>query len=275
MKQFKLVFAVCLMFIGFNSCQKEENTVIVDEISLSQQETQAEEALADVDLLVDEAVDSNFSLLKSASIESAAYLTDCPVITVNKTATPQVITIDFGTACTGKDGKVRSGKIIVNSTSFNTFPSVRDKSFDNYFVDGKKIEGSVTKTITKDQENNIRTAVIKENITITFSDGEGKATRSANLTRQYQRNGLLNPADNQIVSWGTVEFTRISGLKVSKTINSADPLVFKVACHHIVSGTVSVTTSNNRSWTINYGDGSCDDKATLTIGDKTKEIKIR
>jgi hypothetical protein len=275
MKQLKLVFAVCLMFIGFNSCQKEETTATVDEISLSQQETQAEETLADVDLLVDEAVDSNFSSLKSASIESAVYLTDCPVITVNKTATPQVITIDFGTACTGKDGKVRSGKIIVTSTSFNTFPSVRDKSFDNYYVDGKKIEGSIAKTITKDQENNIRTAVIKENITITFPDGEGKATRVADLTRQYQRNTLLNPLDNQIVSWGTVEFTRISGVKVTKTITSADPLVFKVACHHIVSGTVSVTTSNNRSWTINYGDGTCDAKATLTMDGKTKEIKIR
>jgi len=275
MKQLKITIAVCLMFIGFNSCQKEETTATGDEITLSQQETQAEETLADVDLLVDEAVDSNFSLLKSASIGSAAYLTDCPVITVNKTATPQVMTIDFGTACTGKDGKVRSGKIIVTSTSFNTFPSVRDKSFDNYVVDGKKIEGSVTKTITKDQENNIRTAVIQENITVTFPNNEGTAKRFANLTRQYQRNKLANPADNQIVSWGTVDFTRISGVKVTKTITSTDPLVFKVACHHIVSGTVSVTTSDNRSWTINFGDGSCDNKATLTVGDKTKEIKIR
>jgi hypothetical protein len=275
MKQLKLVFAVCLMFFGLNSCQKEETTTTVDEITLSQQETQTEETLADVDLLVDEAVDSNFSLLKSASIESAVYLTDCPVITVNKTATPQVLTIDFGTACTGKDGKVRSGKIIVTSTSFNTFPSVRNKSFDNYFVDGKKIEGTVAKTITKDQENNIRTAVIKENITITFPDGEGKATRVADLTRQYQRNGLLNQSDNQIVSWGTVEFTRISGVKVTKTVTSQNPLVFKVVCHHIVSGIVSVTTSDNRSWTLNYGDGACDNKATLTVGDKTKEIRIR
>ena len=275
MKQLKLVFAVCLMLIGFNSCQKDETTTTVDEITLSQQETQTEETLADVDLLVDEAVDSNFSLFKSASMQSAAYLTDCPIITVNKTAVPQVMTIDFGTACTGKDGKVRSGKIIVTSTSFNTFPSVRDKSFDNYMVDGKKVEGSIAKTITKDQENNIRTAVIQENISITFTDGEGKATRVANLTRQYQRNTLLNPLDNQIVSWGTVEFTRVSGVKVTKTITSADPLIFKVACHHIVSGTVSVTTSDNRSWILNYGNGDCDNKATLTIGDKTREIRIR
>lgn len=275
MKQLSMFIAISLMFIGFNACQKDEVATTVDETTLIQQETQTEETLTDVDLLVDEAVDSNFSLLKSATIESAAYLTDCPVITVDKTATPQILTIDFGTPCTGKDGKVRSGKIIVTSTAFNTFPSVRDKSFDNYMVDGKKIEGSVTKTITKDQENNIRTAVLKENITITFPNNEGTAKRIANLTRQYQRNTLLNPLDNQIVSWGTVEFTRVSGVSVTKTITSADPLVFKVACHHIVSGTVSVTTSDNRNWTINYGDGDCDNKATLTIGDKTNEIRIR
>ncbi len=275
MKQFKMFIAVSLMFIGFNSCQKDETASTTDEVTLSQQETQTEEALADVDLLVDEAVDSNFNLLKSATIESSAYLTDCPVITVDKTATPQVMTIDFGTACTGKDGKVRSGKITVTSTSFTTFPSVRDRSFDNYSVDGKKIEGSVTKTITKDQVNNIRTAVLQENITITFPNNEGTATRVANLTRQYQRNTPANSADNQIVSWGTVEFTRLSGIKVTKTITSTDPLVFKVSCRHIVSGTVSVTTSDNRSWTINYGDGTCDNKAALTIGAKTKEIKIR
>lgn len=275
MKQLKLVFAVCLMLIGFNSCQKDETTTSVDEITLSQQETQTEETLADLDLLVDEAVDSNFSLLKSGSMQSAAYLTDCPVITVYKTAVPQVITIDFGTACTGKDGKVRSGKIIVTSTSFNTFPSVRDKSFDNYMVDGKKVEGSIAKTITKDQENNIRTAVIQENITITFPDGEGKATRVANLTRQYQRNTLANREDNQLVSWGTVEFTRVSGVKVTKTITAETPLIFKTACHHIVSGIVSCTSSNDKSWTINYGNEECDNKATLTIGDKTKEIRIR
>lgn len=275
MKRLKLLFALCLMFIAFYSCQKDEGNESFDEISLSQQETQAEETLADIDILVDEALDLNFSLLKSASIESSVYLGDCPNITVNRTSNPQTITIDFGTSCTGKDGKVRAGKIIVASASFTTYPSVRDKSFDNYTVDGKKVEGSILKTISKDQENNIRTAVIHEDITITFPDGEGTATRVANLTRQYERNELANRLDNKVVCWGTVEFIRISGVKLTKTITAENPLIFKIACHHIVSGLVSVTTSTNRSWTIDFGNGDCDNKATLTIGEKTKEIRIR
>lgn len=275
MKRLTVFFAVCILFTAFHSCQKDEVTPAIEEISMSQQETLAEETLNDIDILVDEALDTNFGMLKSASLESLSYLTDCPVVTVNKTAIPQVITIDFGTSCTGKDGKKRSGKILVTSSSFSTFPSVRDKSFENYFVEGKKIEGTVTKTISKDQVNNIRTAVISENISLAFPNGEGTAKRIANLTRQYQRNTLNNKEDNVVVSWGTVEFTRVSGVKVSKTSSDKNPLVYKISCHHIVSGIVSFTSSKNTSWSIDYGNGECDNLAMLTIGDKTKEIKIK
>ncbi|MBA4409172.1 MAG: hypothetical protein C0397_07100 [Odoribacter sp.] len=275
MKRFKMISVISLMFLAFLACQKYDISTTVDETLLSQQVTIAEETLADIDILVDEALNLNFGLLKSVTTESSVYLSDCPVVTVDKTSSPQVMTIDFGTSCTGRDGKVRSGKIIVTSTAFNVFPSVRSKSFENFFVDGKKIEGSVTKTISTDQVNNIRTANTKENITITFPDAEGTAKRVANMTRQYQRNTLENPADNQVVSWGTVEFTKVSGVTVSKAISDKTPLVFKASCHHIVSGIVSFSNSNDRKWSIDYGNGECDNKAMLTSGDKTKEIKIR
>ncbi len=275
MKRLVKILVVGFVFITYASCQKNEVVTPLDEIILSQQETQGEEILADVDLLVDEAVDLNLSQLKSATVTGGGYLSECATVTVNKTATPKVITIDFGASCTGKDGKIRSGKIIVTSASFNTFPSVRNKTFDNYTVDGKKIQGTIEKTIAIDQVNNIRTAEVKENITINFPGTEGTATRVSTLTRQYQRGAGTTAADNKIVSWGTVAFTRVNGVVVTKTITAATPLVFNVACHHIVSGIVSITTSNKKSWSVNYGNGDCDNLATVTIGDKTKEIKIR
>lgn len=274
MKQFSMLMATSLILLVFSSCQKDDVTPVVDEVALSQQETVTEQTLSDVDLLADEAIDQNFGTLKSATITGFAYLSDCPVITVNKTATPQVIIIDFGTSCTGADGKVRSGKITITSNAFRTFPSVRDFSFDNFMVDGKKIEGALSKTITKDQENNVRTAVISENVTITLPDNEGKASRVANITRQYQRNGVLSPLDNQIVSWGTVEFTKVSGEKLTKTIDSGNPLVYKVGCHQIVSGLISITNSKS-TWTIDYGDGTCDKKAILTKNGVSKEITLK
>ena len=149
------------------------------------------------------------------------------------------------------------------------------KTFDNYAVDGKSISGSIAKTILKDNINNVRTATIQEDITITLPNNEGTAHRVADFTRQYQLNALGVQDDNKIVSWGTFAFTRVSGVKVTKTVPTANPLVFSGACHHIVSGTVSFVTSTGHSWTIDFGDGTCDDKATLTIGTKSKVISIR
>ena len=275
LKSLKVVFAVFFIFLAINSCRKAEYLATLDEVVLSQQETQTDEVLSDVDIIADEAVTLNANLLKSASLDNSLYLSSCTVVTLNTQSSPQTLTLDFGTGCTGKDGKVRSGKIIVTSVAFNTYPSVRMKTFDNYAVDGKSVSGSIAKTILKDNVNNIRTASIQEDITITLPNSEGTAHRVADFTRQYQLNTLGVQDDNKIVSWGTFAFTRASGVKVTKTVQAANPVVFSGACHHIVSGLVSFVTSTNHSWTIDFGDGTCDDKATLTIGGKSKEITIR
>jgi len=275
MKHLKIFFALSLMFLMINSCRKSELQSTVDEVLLSQQETQTDEVLSDIDVIADEAVIQNANQLKSGTIDNLTYLTSCAVITLDTKSSPQVLTIDFGTACTGKDGKVRSGKIIVSSISFNTYPSIRMKTFDNFNVDGKKVAGTITKTILKDNVNNIRTAAIQEDITITLPNSEGTAHRLADYTRQYQLNTLGVQDDNKIVSWGTFEFTRASGVKVTKTVMEANPLVFSSSCHHIVSGVVSFVTSTNHSWSIDFGDGTCDNKAVLSIGGKSKEITIR
>ena len=275
MKHLKIIFALSLILFVSNSCQKRELQAIIDEVILSQQDTQSEEVLADVDLIVDDAVTLNAGLLKSGTIGSSAYLTSCAIITLNTKVSPQVLTIDFGASCTGSDGKIRSGKIIVTSESFNTFPSIRNKIFQNYLVDGKRIEGNVVKTIQKDQINNIRTATINEDITITLPNNEGTAHRVAVITRQYLFNSVGVRDDNQVKTYGTVEFTRVSGVKVTKTVTSENPMIYSANCHHIISGLVSITTSTGHSWSIDFGNGACDNKAILTINNKTKEITIR
>ena len=153
--------------------------------------------------------------------------------------------------------------------------SERKKTFEDFYVDGRKIEGFVNKTITINREDNSRVAEILEDITIIFPGEGGTAHRSASLIREYQFNlhGLLK--DNIVTSYGTVEFTRVNGLKMTKTISESDPLVFKVLCHHIVSGVVAITTSNNRALTSDYGEGECDNLATITNGDKTRVIRLR
>jgi hypothetical protein len=275
MKKWVVFFSFCLMVNVFYSCQKNEVLDTIDETAISQQEAQADQLLTEVDLLVDEAINLNLIQFKSALTNSSAYLGECPTNTVNKTTTPQVMTIDFGTSCTGKDGKIRSGKILVTATSFKIFPSERTKTFENFYVDGKKIEGTAIKTLSKDRENNIQTAIINEDLTIIFPDDAGSASRVSTFTRLYYLNEIGNTTDNQVVSWGTVETTRPSGLILTKTIKETDPLVFKAECKQVVSGTVLFSNSKGQNWTLNYGTGDCDNIATLTKGDKVKEITLK
>jgi hypothetical protein len=275
MKILKIFTAFSLVFLLSYSCQKREWMAAIDEVILSQQDTQSEEFLADVDLMVDDAIAQNSGQLKSGTVVNSAYLSNCAMISVDTKTSPQVLTIDFGTSCTGNDGKVRSGKIVVTSDAFNSFPSTRNKSFENYVVDGKKITGSVVKTILKDQDNNIRSATIQEDISIGLPNGEGTAHRVAGITRQYLLNNLGVRDDNQVKTWGTIEFTRLNGVKVTKTVAAANPLLYNASCHHIVSGNVSITTSTGHNWTIDFGNGECDNRAVLTIGGKSKAISIR
>jgi len=216
--------------------------------------------------LVDEAITNNASLLRATSADSNEYLTDCPVITIDTIAIPHVMTIDFGTSCTGKDGRIRSGKILVSATSFKIFPSVRVKTFENFVVDGRSIEGTVTKTIQRDAVNFVRTASIKENIQVINLAKGDTLSRITDIIRQYKK--------TQNLTWGSVINTRPNGVVVTKTIAETTPLLFEASCRHIVSGIASFENSKGRKWTIDYGDGTCDDKAVLTVNGKSKEITI-
>lgn len=281
MKKTAFFLTLGLSFLLFPGCQNRDSETFLDttgqdsptEASLS--ETQIDETMEDIDLLVEEAINNNTSLLRAASVDSNLYLTECPVITIDTVAVPHVMTIDFGTSCTGKDGKVRSGKILVSATSFKILPSVRTKTFQNYMVDGKKIEGNVIKSIQKDVTLQTRTAILKENITVINTVKGDTVSRSSDITRLYKRNVLTDKSDDQTLTWGTVINTRPNGVVTTKTIAEATPLLFEAFCKHIVSGIASFENTKGKTWSINYGDGSCDDKATLTVNGQSKEITIR
>jgi hypothetical protein len=273
MKKLRILITAALVIFAIHACQKEDITVNDDQ--LIKLETMTEQTAIDLDALVDEALGVKLPLLKSANVDGFFFMTGCPVVTLNLTSTPKQVTIDFGTGCTGKDGRVRSGKIIVTSSSLENLIFDRVKTFENFIVDGRKIEGTISKKITLDREDHTRVANIKEDITVTFPDDGGKVTRKSDMTREYQLNLLGWTKDNVIKSWGTSEFTRVNGIKLSKTIAEANPLVFKMECHQIVSGVVSFTTSDNRSWSIDYGTGECDNKANVTKDGQTREITLR
>ncbi len=161
------------------------------------------------------------------------------------------------------------------SQTVNSLRYKREKLFDHFIVDGKKVEGRILKTITFDRQSLIRTASIEEEVTLTFPDDKGEVKRVASLTREYELHLPGIGRDNLMRSWGVVEITRLNGIQLTKTIAAENPVVFLVSCHRNVSGVVNFTTSDGRSWSLDYGDGTCDNLATLTRDGKSKTIKLK
>jgi len=114
------------------------------------------------------------------------------------------------------------------------------------------IEKNSTQTITRNGEAVVRT----NHESIEWISGFETAERADNI---YYVSGSGSVMVND-----TAKFTR--------TITT--PLLFDASCDYIKSGVVELNRNGNIS-VIDYGDGTCDDKATVTTNGKTEEINLR
>ena len=272
MNRLKLLLVAGFSLVFWNSCQVGENFAGIND-SLIDQEVTSENLLTELDAVTDEAVDLQL-LLKSAETGLNFLTGTCPLKTFDQTSNPKVLTLDFGTGCKGADGKMRSGKIVIKAGSFEDQTSTRTKVFDNFFVEGKKVEGTITKTIVVSSGDPSRIAKITEDITVTLPDGK-VASRKGNLTRKYVMGVMADRSDNKMISWGEMVSTHRGGVVFKKSVPENTPLVFVPSCRQIVSGKVTFTVGSDRTWSIDYGKGECDNTAIVTRGTEVRTIKLR
>jgi hypothetical protein len=270
MKRIKILFWAGILSAAVVSCQKNEVESSVNE-DLIEHEIEIENLLADLDAFSEEVIDNQLGLLKSAITAINDEEDSCPVITWYRNSEPRKMIIDFGSECEGKDGKTRSGKIIISSSSFENMSATQTKTFENFSVNGWSIEGVITKKVTLILEEKTRIAEVVEELTLT---SEGKVgTCIGTMTRKHEMGEIHDRSDNVISSWGEVVTQWQDGKTVTKTISEDNPLIFLHACRQIVSGILAVTSGEN-SWSINYGTGDCDKLATINRNGIEREIRI-
>jgi len=271
MKNMKWLFALVLAGgVFFTACQKDnDKTLPTDQITAAEDQTAANDLYEDVDEQVDEAIETRGDDPDGNT---------CPTVTIDPAdgSYPRTMTIDFGTdGCTGVDGRVRKGKIVVNLTdTLTNIGAVRTATFVDFYVDNAHLEG--TRTITNDGLNGDGNLTFSRSVTggkITYPDGEfttWEASHTMELTE-----GAATPTwlDNVWeISGGAAGVTR-NGKAFTSEITT--PLVRKRVCRWVVSGVKNITI-DSKTLTVDYGDGSCDRKATV-VGPNggTRQIFIR
>lgn len=207
---------------------------------------------------------------------------DCPVVTFSEAlgVFPNTMTLDFGTSCVGYMGVERSGKIIATFTGFyKDAGTVITITTDNYYVNGSKVEG--TKTVFNEGltiEGHPWFSVGVADGLITLETGETISWTSSRMrewTAGYDTPEIED--DVYALSDGIAADYAVVGVNRNGTpftAHIAEPLIKALDCKFITAGILEVTPEAMTTRSLDFGDGDCDNKATLTVGDFSAEITL-
>lgn len=204
-------------------------------------------------------------------------------VTPQPTGFPKTVVIDFGNGCNSQ-GVNRSGKIITVYTGRLIHPgSSATTTFENYKINGLSITGThvITNTTATVSGSNLRQFTVEvTNAKIIRPNGTYIQWDSKRVSTQVEGNGTLLPADDIFSIRGSAK-GKVKTLDHLFQWNSeiTEPLVKKFICHWISKGIIKVTRetlSANSPWVsvLNYGNGDCDNKATITINGNTRQISL-
>jgi len=276
MKARLLVMATILFASMFYSCSKDDspdNATPPDD--LTAQELTA--ARIQSDLVFDD-VSSEVLQVTLNGTTGAASTTSaaCATVTISPqdlTTWPKTITIDYGsTGCVGINGWVRKGKISYTLTKLpRETGAVVNVSFDNYFVNGYKLEGSysITNNGSADANLNITTRLV--NGKITYPDGKWYTRTSTINWQQVAGSATASVLDDEFNVTG--EAVIKSSANNELITSSKTPLLRKVTCGNFVSGQLNVAY-NGIAGVLDFGGGTCDKKATLSLGTRNYEVTL-
>ena len=283
-----LTFLVASMLF---SCQKDvssaNNTSVTEEqaTTYSEESSIAEASFDDAEDVATTAADEegnaseygiNGRLFRPLFTELRAAIGDCAEITItpNDSTYPKTITIDFGNGCLGRDGKFRSGAIIVHLTAPLRRPgSVVTITFRNYYVNRVHLEGTKIISNLSDPPTH-KWSVQVVGGKVTFPAGRGYSYQSIKVKTQVEGMDTRIVRDDvyEITGRSQTEFN--SGLTI--TLNTESPLVKKVACPWISDGKLKIKI-NDRVLYLDYGfpnNGDCDNKALLYWNNATNQKVI-
>lgn len=262
----KLLTLAVIAFIGFTSCKKEE-VLSTDEMeTLMADNATADNLFSDDYLVYDETLSGAESLNFPPS--------PCLTVTHDTTVTPRLITMDYGSVnCRCRDGRLRRGIVYITYTGRPNQPgTVTTVTYANYFVNDHQISGTRTLTNGTYAPTGNPARIRSANITISFPGG-GSMNRVETDTVEFFA-GSNTPGirlDDVFLIRGSASGSQGS-FTFSRNINT--PLRREAACQWLTSGNVTISRSGRPSRTIDYGNGSCDNQATVTVNGTTRTITL-
>ncbi len=281
MKTHKLILAMFMLVavsVLYTGCEKDEDPEPQNNenqnVNAAKDDAIADKLFSELTDITDEAMRGQNKSYKDFVLDTI-FMGPCVIVTIDTLAFPFTITIDFGTEnCLCNDNKWRRGKILVEHNGpYWAVGTVITTTTDNYFVNNHQVLG--TKIVTNQGLNSAGnpTWTVHVDGQVIKPDG-GVISWIADRMREWAEghNTLFIWWDDVYMITGSHNVVASNGSTLSATITEA--LEFALNCFWIKSGVVEFQHSELPLIILDYGDGTCDDDATVTINGTTYNIKL-
>ncbi|MDP4588743.1 MAG: hypothetical protein NWR73_01260 [Flavobacteriales bacterium] len=197
-------------------------------------------------------------------------------IVIDTLSTPRSILIDFGTdVCEDGNGVVRQGKIFTTYTGrLRETGTIITTTFIDYSIDGYGVQGTHTvSNLGLNSSDHPYFLVNVDNASITSPDNSftisWDSTRQREWITGYDTQWLV---DDEFLITGQANGINRFGDPFEMVITQ--PLKITFVCPWIVSGTIEATPDDNFVRVLDYGNGTCDNNATITVDGNVYNIKL-
>jgi len=274
-------FAALLGGLLLTSCSR--STITDAELEAADDNTNASGISQDAQNISDQGFAAGNNLSFRLAADAGSLFSACA--TVTRDSINKVNTIDFGTSpCLCKDGRYRQGQLIAHySGPYFAAGTVINITFANYFV-GKTATAMHQVAGTKDITNNGLDANGNMNWTINAALTITKPSNGGTVTFNETRNrtwiaGASTPfifADDKYQVTGNATGTTASGAAFTSNVVAGHELIRDFSCpKHFTQGQIQTTVGTKPTMTIDFGNGTCDNTATVTRNGKTKTITLK
>lgn len=267
-----------IAFLGLLLFSCSEKDTVQDGITTEAIDLKAAETEAEIDQISDETsalieeayLTEEFPETKSNA--NSRYLPDCVTITVVIVQNMKTVTIDFGDGCELRNGNYVSGII---KLEYDRNPGVSvliSFEFEDFTFNNKDVTGGGSILRERSNENGNPQSTKTFDVTVTWPDNTLANKNGVKIREMIEGKDTYAWGDNVFLITGNWNFTKRDGTELSAEV--IEPLRRELACKFLVSGVIELNKNINNA-VLNYGDGSCDDLATVSINSgEEREIHL-
>jgi len=194
---------------------------------------------------------------------------------------PVTITLDFGAGCTCGDGHIRKGKIVVTYSDRLLYPhATANIQFADFAVDSIQVDNSTAYMISNTGTQDKLQFTIDIDAKLSKPTGNYTEWHSHKVITRVDGSASNTPLDDVMQIEGSASGkAKRNDVIVAWKAEITNPFIKRFICRWISQGTIKVgreSLSANSQWVgiLDYGNGNCDNRATLSLNGVTYQITL-